>query len=136
MRLIKFREWETERKTMSYSNREDFDDMVGFRFDHEEGGKRILMQYTGLTDKNGKEIYEGDIIEFFHEDNTADTSERSEIVYYGDSGYPAFDFNGLRIKKHHFMEVNALSELVQSGNYYYKIIGNIHEDKHLLEVKS
>ncbi len=48
MREIKFREWETERKTMVVGEREDYDDSVGFRFAHEEGGERILMQWTGL----------------------------------------------------------------------------------------
>ncbi|RIJ64109.1 YopX family protein [Rummeliibacillus sp. POC4] len=71
MREIKFRAWEKDLKVMVYNN--ELCGHIGYNCNPVRALNIILneddygyefMQYTGLKDKNGREIYEGDVLLF------------------------------------------------------------------------
>ncbi len=65
-REIKFKAWDKKRKVMIPCATVD---MEWHKMRTKEKDRYILVQYTGLQDKNGKEIYEGDIVNFEREGN-------------------------------------------------------------------
>jgi uncharacterized phage protein (TIGR01671 family) len=58
-REIKFRAWDNSQNYMAYQGTPDLETIESFIFHF---GDKELMQFIGLNDMNGKEIYEGDII--------------------------------------------------------------------------
>ena len=86
-----------------------------YRFEDE---KVKLMQYTGFKDKNGKEIYEGDIL-FFRDENT------KYVVVWQDA---AFIIKSIEIRKYS-EEMCWLDDT----EICCEIVGNIYENKKLLE---
>ena len=82
-------------------------------------------QYTGLTDKNGKKIFEGDIVRYQPEYWCEPL--QSVVEYYADKwNYPAFDL------KDHNYAANGLQSAHEEGGC--EVIGNIHDNPELLEV--
>lgn len=127
MREIKFRAWLKEHKTMVNVAEIDINHQLIYHygFDDFEGNFENfnsieLLQYTDLKDKNGKEIYEGDIL--------------FEIESFGKRYYKVIFENGsfraefeIDFEEHSF----DLIDIVAQG---CEIIGNIYENPELLGV--
>lgn len=82
-----------------------------------------LMQSTGLKDKNGKEIFEGDILAIETDEGILN------VNIFWDSKHALFMFE---LKKYN--EEDLLAELVEDNTYPFEIAGNIYENPELLEV--
>ena len=133
MRKIKFRAWDKKNKKMVYSDdgSQEYGWFTGndgcmlcVRIEEEKDIKlNNIMQYAGFKDKNGKEIYEGDILEIVNNLNetTKKLNTHNVIVKYKEGSIVAT------------WEDELDGEIFNHFNSYntpivtFEIIGNIYE---------
>lgn len=138
MRTIKFRAWDKEEKKF-VSDVFNILLRIGEPLSNE---KFEFMQYTGLLDKDGKEIYEGDIVKgrFMNYNPMADEYEKCEkmggSIFWSYSGWQFKVIESLCDKERYGM-VNYFDFTDHnrfSSNFGdMKVIGNIYQNPELLK---
>lgn len=85
----------------------------------------VIMQSTGLKDKNDKEIFEGDVLEL------NDCGEPiGNVKVYWDGSLGAFMLDAIVVD-----EREPMYKVIDDEDFSYSVIGNIYENPELLEVK-
>ena len=147
MREIKFKAWNKEEKFMF--------DVFGFDVNVVRGWLRtdkekiknaipphrrdcVLMQYTGLKDKNGREIYEGDILRF--DDTGEEGYEYKEGIDFVNVATVVWKSGRFELDKFGNTNSAVVEEMNGCHEDFFlnfersEVIGNIHEHPSLLEV--
>lgn len=106
-REIKFRAWIAKEKYMAIQGTPDLENLKSFMFHY--GDEEILMQYSGLKDGRGNEIYEGDIVKY---------GWRNLFVVFSNGEFKFFD------------KYNRWERYIDTNEML--IIGNIYENYEML----
>lgn len=123
-REIKFRAWDKEDQVMDWPTEISWDDGGDIQnvdaYHKKMTNNFVLEQFTGLKDKNGKDIYEGDIVQYGNEEDMKFNVTFKQEIFYA--------CNTLGSE---FMVDTFLGSLA-IGNRL-KIIGNAHKNPELME---
>ena len=147
MREIKFRAWDKEDKKMFYVPVWFFSlNVVGLGMGKEKRDLGInhceLMQYTGLKEKNNKEIYESDLVRILYTDwgsKHLGTEEQKKmsleeyLISISIIGEVVWGYDGweLKFKKNKYEE-HTFGRLRPGKHGRMEVIGNIYENPELI----
>ncbi len=119
MREIKFRAWDKEENNFIY-----FDATDGLKSECDETYIRLnvrrIDQYTGLKDKNGKEIYEGDILLVTLQPYGCPQLETFKVIWNDSTA------------RYNLLDKNDDGWSLDNTNII-EVIGNIYENKELID---
>lgn len=121
MRTIKFRAWDERNKKMILFDFKDiYEDGNTYRYSGWPLENMPKMQFTGLLDKNGKEIFEGDIVSRFHD------TQRSAVEFKRGCFVSHIQLSG---------GAPIAEEILCNDLSVTEVIGNIYENQELLKIK-
>lgn len=138
---IKFRAWDKAQERYLYDVQNAYDTLSGCvkyengedaGYDEEcfagflDNDQYVVEQFTGLTDANGKKIYEGDIVKFFGANKKIKVKNEFGIIVYKADRYGAGFNSIIQNKEHGYGGINIAQDIV---------FGNVHENPELLEGK-
>ncbi|NSM31424.1 hypothetical protein HRE39_09500 [Enterococcus faecalis] len=132
--IPKFRAWDKNTNDMVNVKTIDLekDGSIGCIVDYSginlDVSECVLMQSTGLKDKNGVEIFEGDVVKVT-DGKSEEDSYISAVKNYSNEGYPAFD---IEYPPTYHYESNVLSAIMCNVFETIEVIGNVYEDGDLL----
>lgn len=101
--------------------------LCGFKKEKYDFFDLELMQSTGLHDKNGKEIFEGDIV--------TDGDVASDIKYHQTLGFYMIGKYGFSVPFGQGVDVEYFEEFADHVSKIFEVVGNIYENPELLEVE-
>lgn len=146
MRKIKFKVWYPKTKEMLDSNAEGVLIHLDGEVNHLNEDAQIigtdnvpdvlLLEYTGLKDKNGKEIYEGDILTSNHYPFQDDGKYNYHgVVEWGEEEAAFFLTKALANTQKRGVSHGISESLMNYDITEFEIIGNIHENPELLKIE-
>ena len=153
MREIRFRAWDKEEKLMAYDIHDEYDSIGGVRYwkngantdiqpcessfcSYLDSDNYIVMQFSGIRDINGREVFEGDIVKVDRNDSFS--SFNNAIVGYADT-YGAFLLQytknatpGGIISRESIHSEDGMTIYDYCTAWEIEVIGNIYENGELL----
>lgn len=123
-RDIKFRAWRTPFPGSKFGQKYLYGSNV-FSFYNMKPDQYKLEQFTGLTDVNGTEIYEGDIVRM-HVIILSPDDKIGVVKYSPQYGYSIYFTSGRMARQEYW---------ATGDKHTIEVIGNIHENPELLEEK-